>query len=278
MGGNEQKRRLSDVVRRAHILAYKEDVDPLAKALGKEGLNPLVQRASYSAEELSYARATRTLINHHMAWKEASQQEGYTLIVESDFVPCVGIGSFPVFWPEEDPLAWGYLYQGSPRLLALVGEEGYLRGHAAPLVAYVVNASVASLFCDFFHSEMTRHDPRQYFTFDADLQWFAMKHGSSAFITFHHYGEHGGLPNPEHASYGLSRAGQHRADNLASRLHFLPQYAGNSRFAYLAVRLHSRLLGLGRLATNRWVADTSVYRNGFWTKARMQAIGIARLL
>jgi hypothetical protein len=273
-----EKRRLCDVVRRTHILAYKEDVAPLAEALRREGLNPVVQRASYSAEELTYARATRTFINHHMAWKEAAEEEGYTLIVESDFVPCVGIGSFPVFWPEEDPLAWGYLYQGSPRLLALVGRERYLRGHAAPLVAYVINAPVARLFCDFFRSEMTRHDPTQYFTFDAHLQWFAMKRGSSAFITFRHYGEHGGLPNPEHAIYGLPRAGQHRADNLAGRLHFLPPYAGDSRLTYLAVRLHSRLLGLGRLATNRWVADTSEYDNGLWMKARMQAIGVARLM
>lgn len=269
---------LRSVVGRSYILAYKEDVTALQEALDREGLRPQIQRAQYSEDEMSYARCARTFINHHMAWQRAATQDGYTLICESDFVPCRGLGGFDVFWPTDDPLAWGYLYQGSPRLFALIGPERYLRGHCAPLVAYVINAPVARIFCDFFRDEMGRYDPRKYFTFDAHLQWFAMRHGSRAFITLRHYGEHGGLPNPEHAEAGMPRAGQHRADNLAAPLHFLPQYAQGSRPRFMAVRAQSRLLGFARLVANRWFVETDAYRNGFLAKARMMALGLRRLL
>jgi hypothetical protein len=269
---------LRQLIKRSYILAYKEDVTPLWEALDREGLHPQVQRVQYSDEELSYARQVRTFVNHHRAWQRAATQDGYTLICESDFVPCRGLGGFDVFWPTDDPLAWGYLYQGSPRLFALIGPEQYLRGHCAPLVAYVVSASVARVFCAFFEDEMARYDPKQYFSFDSHLQWFAMRHGSRAFITLKHYGEHGGLPNPEHAQMGLPRSGQHRADNLAAPLHFLPQYARGNRMRFLAVRLQSRLLGFGRLLTNRWFVVTDAYHHGFLERARMMALGVRRLV
>ncbi|UYN93251.1 MAG: hypothetical protein KIT25_14400 [Enhydrobacter sp.] len=268
---------LGDVVGRSFILAYREDVSPLQAALAAEGLNPIVQRARYTDEEMTYARCARTFINHHMAWQRAAQEDGYTLICESDFVPCRGMGGFDVFWPTADPMAWGYLYQGSPRLFAVIGTEAFLRGHCAPLVAYVVNAPVARLFCEFFQDEMGRYDPRKYFTFDAHLQWFAMGRGSSAYITLKHYGEHGGLPNPEHAEAGMPRAGQHRADNLAAPLRFLPQYARGSRWAYAAVRAQSRWLGLARLLANRWFVATREYPASLGARLRMFGIGVRRL-
>jgi hypothetical protein len=274
----DASRALKEVVGRSYVLAYREDVTQLEEALSREGLNPTVLRAKYTALEATYARATRTFLAHHSAWLRAAEHDGYTLICEADFVPCVGVGAMPTFWPLSDPLAWGYLYQGSPRLLALIGRKPYLRGHCAPLVAYVVNAPVARVLCDFFHYEMGRHDPTQYFPFDAYLQWTAMGRNCSAFIPEKHYGEHGGLPNPEHREFGIRRAGQHRADNLAARLHFLPQYTRNSRFTFLKVRAHGRLLGLARLLTNRWIVGTETYHNGFVTKARMYAIGLKRLL
>ena len=70
------------------------------------------------------------------AWKMASERNGYTLICESDFVPCVGIGSFPIFWPLQDELAYGYLYQGSPRLLAVIGIKFFASAHYASRCIY----------------------------------------------------------------------------------------------------------------------------------------------
>ena len=200
------------------------------------------------------------------------------MICESDFVPCEGLAALPTFWPTGDPLAWGYLYQGSPRLLALIGKERYLRGHCAPLVAYVVNASVARHLCAFFDDEMSRYDPREYFTFDAHLQWGVMGRGCQAFIPMKHYGEHGGRPNPEHGMQGIRRAGEHRADNLAGPLHFMPEYCEGSRWTYWYVRTTGRLYGLARLVTKRWIVTTNAYSLGLWDKIEMVAVGLKRLL
>ena len=91
------------------VLAYQENPEPLVKALHQEGLNPTVQRAVYNEIELKLPRNSRTFLNHRQAWERAASSEGYTLVCESDFVPCQGLGSFPVFWPVEDAGAWGYL-------------------------------------------------------------------------------------------------------------------------------------------------------------------------
>ena len=268
---------MNEVVNQSYVLAYQEDITSLVVALTKEKLNPTVLQASYSEEELLYSRNTRTFISHYKAWLLAADHDSYTLICESDFVPCVGLGSFPIFWSINNSSAWGYLYQGSPRLLAVIGEGEYLRGHCAPLVAYVINAQIAHILCDFFHDEMTRCDPKKYFTFDSHLQWFVMGRGGRAFIPRKHYGEHGGLPNPEHQESGIARAGRHRADNLAARLYFRPQYAENW-VKYIAVRTCARMLGWARLLSNRWITDTNVYYNGPKTKLKMNAIGMRRLL
>lgn len=268
---------LRDLVTQSLILTHGEKVDPLFLALAEEGLHPKLLVASYSSEELTYARATRTFMNHYAAWKMAGQRQGYTLICESDFVPCVGIGSFPIFWPLEDELAYGYLYQGSPRLLAVIGN--FLRAHTTPLVAYIINQRVARILLDFYNYEMSRYSPREYFTFDAHLQWFAMGQGAKAFIPLRHYGEHGGFPNPEHMERGnVARAGVHRADNLIGRLYFLPAYARNSRINFAMVRLGARALGWARLLSGRWIGDTDVYEIPPSTRLRMYLIGIRRLL
>jgi hypothetical protein len=269
---------LGEVVAQSYVLAYKEDVDPLVAALEAEKFKPTVLRAVYSEVEQTYSRNVRTFMNHHNAWQRAAEHDGFTLICESDCVPCLGLASFPTFWPTDDPMAWGYLYQGSPRLLALIGAEKYLRCHTSPLVAYVVNARVARALCDWFDAEMSARDPKDYFSFDALLQWSAMGRGCHAFMPMKHYGEHGGRANPEHGAHGMARAGEHRADNLAGPLHFLPQYCEGSRLTYALVRVKERFYGLARLATNKWMFPTSVYPYGFSDKIEMAAVGLRRLL
>src|SRR5262249_51612297 len=191
-----------------------------------EQLNPSVVRASYSDLELHYSTNTRCLLSHAAAWSQATAHDGYTLICEADFVPCREFGSLPVFWPTREPLSWGYLYYASPRLLALTGAHNdLLRAHATSTVCYVINAPVARVFCEFFEYEMSRLDPKSYFTFDAHLQWWTMGQGATAFIPWRQYGEHGGFINPEHQLNSIQRSGWHRADRLIAGLHFLPAYA-----------------------------------------------------
>jgi hypothetical protein len=270
---------LRDVVKKAIVVAYREEVSRLVSSLTLEGFEVEVLRRQYTSEEMAYSRASRTFLSHHNAWRKAGETPGYTLICEADFVPCRGLGDFEVFWPKENAYAWGYLYQGSPRLLAIIGPQGFLRGHAAPTVCYVVNGTVASLMLKFFEYENERNDLRTYITFEAHLQWYLMGLGADAFIPMHHYGEHGGFPNPEHAKLGLlSNEGQHRADNLMSSLHFLPPYANGSYLSFFRVRLASHLLGFARLLTGRWIGRTDAYRLRPIDMIKMYLLGLRRLI
>jgi len=261
------------------VVAYKEDVTELIKALKIEGYRPFVQRAEYNQDEISYSKNSRTFINHKNAWLKAAKNRGYTLICESDFVPCKGLSNFPIFWPSEDDKAWGYLYQGSPRLLSLVGSNVFLRGHCAPLVAYVINSSVAKVLLDFYEEEFKTYTPYDYFSFDSHLQWYAMGKDCKAYMPLKHYGEHGGLPNNEHSENGkLMRGGAHHADNLMSDLHFLPQYSNNSLFKYYLIRLNNRTLGWLRLLSGRWIVRTNVYSISIIDYIKMFKVGVSRLL
>ncbi len=270
---------IRDVVGQVIVLAYKEDVQPLLVALEEERLPASLQRITYTPEEMAYALNSRTLLNHRLAWEKAARLPGYTLICESDFVPCRGLGDFPVFWPETNSRAWGYLYQGSPRLLALSeGQPAYLRVHASPLVAYVVNAPVAKILLDYFEYASATYDFTKYFVFDVFIQWFVMGKGGAAYMPCRHYGEHGGLPNKEHAAIGkLRQGGEHHADNLMAGLRFLPQYTRGSRVRFLFVRAKWRLLGIGRLLSGRWIVDSSVYDLSFRDRCRMFLAGAVRL-
>jgi len=270
---------MREAVKQVIILAYKEDVQPLMDALDQERLPTVVQRIEYSDVELRYSFASRLLLNHRLAWEKAANLPGYTLICESDFVPCRGLGDFPVFWPETDPRAWGYLYQGSPRLLAMsAGRPPYLRGHVSPTVAYVVNAAVARILLEYFEHLKANYDLSQYFSFEAFLQWFVMGKGAAAYIPWRHYGEHGGLPNKEHSTIGkLRHGGEHHADNLMGPLYFLPQYAAGSALRFFLVRAKWRLLGIARLISGRWIVMTNVYDLSLWDRCKMFMAGVGRL-
>ena len=119
----EASRILREVISKAIIIAYREDVTKLVSSLTTEGFKVDVLRAEYTSEEMSYSKNSKTFVSHRKAWEKAAKTPDYTLICEADFVPCRGIADFDVFWPLENKYAWGYLYQGSPRLLAVVGPE-----------------------------------------------------------------------------------------------------------------------------------------------------------
>ena len=269
--------RFSAVVTQAIVVCYTEDTTLLKVALERECLRAIESRASYSEDELTYSRSYRCFMNHRSAWRLASESDGYTLICESDFVPCRGLGGFPTFWPLANPLAFGYLYQGSPRLL-WASRHGHLRAHASPTVAYAVNARVAALLLEFFDEETRGRRPQDYLTFESHLQWWAMGRGIEAYMPARHYGEHGGFPQPEHRAAGVVTRVAHQADNLQGRLAFLPQYARGDVGALLRTRAHARLLGWVRLLSGRWIIRTDAYALRSSDIVRMYLIGLRRLL
>ena len=258
---------LNSRIRQSFILAYKEDTAELQRALAEEGFSPRVLRPEYSATELGYSRTIRCLLNHAAAWRLAAVATGLSLIVEADFVPCQGFGTLPLpFDPDRyGAVAWAFLYAGGPRLLRAF-PDGSLQGHAACPVAYVVSPRVAGWLADYARDELERQaDLTAYSLWDTQFQWRMMGHGAICFMPYRQYGEHGGLPNPEHQRAGVGVAKRfkllsflgvgrnHHADVLWAPLKFLPPYACGSRGRFRRTRCEAKLLGWLKLLTGRCV-------------------------
>ena len=266
---------LKDVVSESYIVAHNEDVSELKSVLVSEGLDPVVNRDLDVTHEHGTTSVVKCFKNHASVWQKVAGNKGYALIVEADFVPCSGLGGLDVFWPMDKELAWGYLYPGSPRLLALDGP--YLRVHASPTVAYVINEHVAQLLVQFHDEVMDKYSPTEYYSWEVFLQWSLMGRGAEAFMPMRHYGEHGGEGNPEHETLaGMSQRGRNRADNLEAPLAFLPPYAHGRLSRYYAVRAAARGLGLLRFLSGRWITKTNMYNLSILDRARMVAKGIQR--
>ena len=75
----------------------------------------------------------------------------------------------------------------------------------------------------------------------------------------------------------MTRAGKHRADNLAGPLTFLPQYASGSWLRYRKERAVARALRWVRLCTGRWIFYPDAYPRSLKGTAYMYWIGLRRL-
>src|SRR5262249_3710135 len=108
----------------------------------------------------------------------------------------------------------------------------------------------------------------EYSSFDTKIGYWLKDRGIESFIPYRHYGEHGGIGNPEHIAAGLGR--QHRADALEGRLAFLPTYAKGSILRFWKVRVRARFWGVLRLLSCRFLAW-----HDFMRSDRMQMIRFA---
>ncbi len=245
----------------AIILAYKEDTRRLEEALRTEGFEVEVQRAVYTESELNYSRTIRCLLNHRHAWQRAASRDRCTLVVESDFVPCrnFGITSAPFSPQSHGAMAWGFLYCGGPRIF-WAHPDGSLEGHAACPVATLVSPAVAPLLVRFADEELLRSPKEAHSLWDTAFQWWVMGWGARCFLPYQHYGEHGGIVNPEHAHAQVgwvrhfpllqkfAAFNNHHAECLIAPLRFLPPYADGSRLKFIFTRFIARLIGFARLA------------------------------
>ncbi len=267
---------LKEVVEHTYIVAYKEDTSFLQKALAREGFKATVMRPNYSKKEKNYSAIIRCLINHANVWKECTERTGIILIVEDDFVPVVGLSSLPLPFRESvKNTSFGYLYACGPTLYELF-EDRYVRGHAASTAAYLITAPVAKILLAFYKEELSTKDPHRHHGWDTYLRMYVQKRGIRTFLPFRQYGEHGGMPNPEHAEKGLP---PHRADVLYGRLHFLPDYARGSKKRFLAIRAYAKLRGIGRLLLGRYLEKPTLRNTkGIKHKLHLCKYGISRLL
>jgi hypothetical protein len=147
---------LRDSVEWSCIIAHNEDTASLEKALSVEGFRPVTQRMSLSEEEKEFSAIIRCFLNHRRAWEQASQKTGLSLIMEADFVPCRGFGSFAVPIPDSEALravAWLYLCAGRFRKRI---ETDFFTGSSTAAVAYIVSPNAAGLLLEYAEQTLQR--------------------------------------------------------------------------------------------------------------------------
>lgn len=246
---------LASYVGQTFIIAYKELTEPLEKALHNEGLSYEMLRQEPRQENIKYSPSYLCLMNHRRAWEKTLQQNTPSLIVEADFVPVIGMGQLPLpFNPQAQNVGIAWLYTCAPQVYSVSG-EGYASGYSASTVAYLVTPPGAKALIELSEQIRAQYGETHYSSWDSEVDRFLRECQLKNFIPFRNYGEHGGLPNPEHRERGLSPS--HRADILYNSLAFMPIYAlaegQEDRLKFFRVRLLARLKGIGRLVTGRYL-------------------------
>jgi hypothetical protein len=279
-----KEKSLSSVCCEALIIAHTEDTAQLDQALKGEGFEVRVLRGPYTVEQREFSAQIRCLINHANAWRYVSHAQYPTIVVEADFVPCVGFGQLPLPFGRSQSYSepkFGWLYSPGSTLYG-VDPEGFPHGHGNTCVAYVLTPSAAQALLEFFEKEMARTLPGEYRLWDTYLGIFLRKEkGILNYIPVYQYGEHGGIPSKEHtgkiAGWHRKIRGWHQADVLWNRLIFLPMYARGSQTLYRLFRIRGRLRGWARLLTFRFFdpRDTNADSTRGWPY--MLALSITRL-
>jgi len=241
---------LAQAIGQTFILAYRESIEQLNATLSADGLTCEVLRQRDQSEYQGYASSYRCMLNHQQAWIRAAATSLPTLIVEADFVPVVGFGQLPLPFGLNQPnvgICW--LYNCAPQLYS-VSPDGFGEGFSTGLVAYVITPQAGALLCEMV-AEVTRLHGTGYSHFDSTIDHYLRDRNLKNYIPFRNYGEHGGIPNPEHRRHGLS--GIHRADVLYAPLAFSPAYAEAVPESKIPARIQARMKGLVRLLLGKFL-------------------------
>ncbi len=243
-----------------YVVAHKEDVGHLERALLSEGFNVVVVRTSYTEEQLKWSPTRRCLLTHRAAWCRAVELGAPWVVVEADFVPCQGFGQVRVpltVSPGQPRLL--YLYACGPALYRVVNRR-WAEGDAGGCVALAGDPSVARLLLDMTVDELECPDMTRYSLWDSRISaTLRRKHHVRTLVPVRNAGEHGGIPNPEHGQWGLRTT--HRADSLMADLHFLPAYAQGAMLRFWRTRVVYTLYGVGRLVAGRLVSRHDGFRS-----------------
>lgn len=247
---------LVDCIGQTFILAYKEDTTVLEKTLKQAGCRCEVLRQVHQPGQEDYSRSFLCLLNHRQAWERALTSARPTLIVEADFVPVRNLGQLPPSFDPSDPdLGIAWLYTCAPQVYR-VTQAGYAVGYSTAMVAYVITARSAQILIDLADEVAKEPGPRAYSPWDSGIDYYLQDRGFTDYVPFRNYGEHGGVPNPEHRQNRLSVT--HRADVLYGPLSFQPPYAQpaastSPKWDYLKGRLYGRIKGLGRFLLGKYL-------------------------
>jgi len=231
------------------VIAYKEPTEQLTQFLTEAGCDCTVLRQVHQPGYKTYSPSFLCLLNHRSAWELALRSPDPTLIVEADFAPVENFAELPPpFGPEDSEIGIAWLYTCAAQVYN-VSDAGYAQGYSTSMVAYVVTAKSARALIDLAAQVEKEPGPRAYSPWDSGIEYYLRDLGFKNYVPFRNYGEHGGLPNPEHGKNKLSKA--HRADVLYGKLAFAPMYAQSgtqvSRWIWWKTRAYARIKGLGRL-------------------------------
>ncbi|MEM1252637.1 MAG: LPS biosynthesis glycosyltransferase [Cyanobacteria bacterium P01_H01_bin.21] len=260
---------LVDCIGQTLILAYQEETDQLATCLREAGCQVDVLRQIHRSEYKTYSRSYLCLLNHRKAWEWALRSEHPTLIVEADFVPVINFGQLPPpYDPADEKLGIAWLYTCASQIYNIT-DQGYAHGYSTAMVAYVVTQKSAWRLIELAEQVKTNPGPETYTPWDSGIEYYLRDRSFHNYVPWRNYGEHGGLPNPEHRQNSLSTT--HRADVLYGPLAFEPAYG-----AVLKERAYGRVKGLGRLLLNKYLRGPVL--QGSSHPARLLKFAISRQL
>lgn len=268
---------LVNCISKVFIIAYKESTQQLEEVLNREGFACEVTRQETKPEYQNFSRSYLCLLNHKRAWEKAEKERLPTLIIEADFAPVLGFGKLPLpFNPHQSDVGISWLYTCAPQVYS-VSSDGYAEGFSVSTVAYIVTPQGARCLLDLAEEITEKYGATTYSSWDSTIDTFLRDRQLKNYIPWRNYGEHGGLPNPEHHQNNLSKT--HRADVLYGKLAFMPMYAGEGKDAQLKffiVRLQARLKGIARLVTGRFLRLRVFQRSS--TPARILSFAVSRHL
>lgn len=245
---------------KAYIIAHKEDTSVLEAVLTEEGFEVRVNRKVYTPEEAATSAAHRCMLNHMEVWEKIASGTECALVLEADFVPVRNFGSLPSPVPAArlaQSIAW--LYYGGGRLRGM-DEQGYPLGSAPTTVGILCSPAGAAVMHHFGMRECQIRQEGRYSVWDVQLAMDARSHGVPVYLPFRSYGEHGGLPNPEHKINGVRQ--HHRADVLWGALAYLPAYARGSRWRCWRERVFHRCRGTLKFFAGRYIHYPSLPMEG----------------
>lgn len=252
---NEEVPTLRQSIAQIFVIAYQEDTTLLETFLDRAKFPYHILRQAKNEMPADFSRSYCCLRNHCKAWQRVVNSGAPGLIMEADFVPVKGFADLPMMCDVNDVrtgMAW--LYACAPQLY-YVTQAGFAEGFSVSTVAYVVTPPAAIALLELAEQIRLEYGECHYSPWDSQIEGFLRSRSLISYIPFRNYGEHGGIPNPEHAQ-NRDRWKQlsscHRADRLYGELAFLPAYALNDR-AYYQARLYAWLRGLGRLFLGRFL-------------------------
>ncbi|MEL6554752.1 MAG: LPS biosynthesis glycosyltransferase [Cyanobacteria bacterium J06621_11] len=273
---------LIECVAQTFVIAYKEPTEQLTTVLSQFGCDCTVLRQVHQPGYETYSPSFLCLLNHRSAWELALRSKKPTLIVEADFVPVSNFAQLPPpFDPADEKMGIAWLYTCASQIYNVAQGPQHVQwaqGYSTSMVAYVITPQSARLLIELAAQIEKDPGPRQYSPWDSGIEYYLREAGLHNYVPFRNYGEHGGLPNPEHGKNKLSKA--HRADVLCSSLAFAPMYATAegrvNRWEWLKVRSYARVKGIGRLLLLKYLRTATVVKSS--QASRLVWFAIARHL